>query len=148
SRHDWKPPRHGALACCSSQHVFPGAAQPHRTVDDAGHAVSLGEVPPRFLCFRIEVFREQAEARSAAQHVLEQLPRLIGAPDRRKGVDVPERADVESVLGLAEIVGGTVAEHVLAAPQVLLNSRSEEHTSELQSRENLVCRLLLEKKKK
>src|SRR5690606_40821227 len=28
-----------------------------------------------------------------------------------------------------------------------LNLRSEEHTSELQSRENLVCRLLLEKKK-
>src|SRR5207302_7899013 len=27
------------------------------------------------------------------------------------------------------------------------HSRSEEHTSELQSRENLVCRLLLEKKK-
>src|SRR5690606_40494531 len=31
--------------------------------------------------------------------------------------------------------------HVLGTP------RSEEHTSELQSRENLVCRLLLEKKK-
>src|SRR5207302_2908108 len=29
----------------------------------------------------------------------------------------------------------------------LLQLRSEEHTSELQSRENLVCRLLLEKKK-
>src|SRR5207302_3847648 len=28
-----------------------------------------------------------------------------------------------------------------------LATRSEEHTSELQSRENLVCRLLLEKKK-
>src|SRR5690606_39928911 len=28
-----------------------------------------------------------------------------------------------------------------------LGERSEEHTSELQSRENLVCRLLLEKKK-
>src|SRR5690606_39481992 len=28
-----------------------------------------------------------------------------------------------------------------------LRQRSEEHTSELQSRENLVCRLLLEKKK-
>src|SRR5690606_39810594 len=27
-----------------------------------------------------------------------------------------------------------------------MNNRSEEHTSELQSRENLVCRLLLEKK--
>src|SRR5207302_9409734 len=32
--------------------------------------------------------------------------------------------------------------------EVLAIGRSEEHTSELQSRENLVCRLLLEKKKK
>ena len=31
---------------------------------------------------------------------------------------------------------------------MITNSRSEEHTSELQSRRNLVCRLLLEKKKK
>src|SRR2546430_11645438 len=30
----------------------------------------------------------------------------------------------------------------------LINPRSEEHTSELQSQSNLVCRLLLEKKKK
>src|SRR5690606_42100289 len=29
-----------------------------------------------------------------------------------------------------------------------ISARSEEHTSELQSRENLVCRLLLEKKKR
>src|SRR5690606_40336120 len=33
------------------------------------------------------------------------------------------------------------------ATQVKTAARSEEHTSELQSRENLVCRLLLEKKK-
>src|SRR5690606_40164737 len=38
---------------------------------------------------------------------------------------------------------GGVLEHVL---EVL--ARSEEHTSELQSRENLVCRLLLDKKNK
>src|SRR5688572_31721662 len=31
---------------------------------------------------------------------------------------------------------------------LLLRDRSEEHTSELQSQSNLVCRLLLEKKKK
>src|SRR5690606_39963837 len=31
--------------------------------------------------------------------------------------------------------------------ELLLLQRSEEHTSELQSRENLVCRLLLDKKK-
>src|SRR3989475_7887207 len=33
-------------------------------------------------------------------------------------------------------------------PGVSLEERSEEHTSELQSQSNLVCRLLLEKKKK
>src|SRR2546430_10723281 len=32
--------------------------------------------------------------------------------------------------------------------QRILGQRSEEHTSELQSQSNLVCRLLLEKKKK
>src|SRR5690606_41880104 len=36
----------------------------------------------------------------------------------------------------------------LASDRLQLGTRSEEHTSELQSRENLVCRLLLEKKKK
>src|SRR3712207_6888805 len=35
----------------------------------------------------------------------------------------------------------------LLAPRPLLLLRSEEHTSELQSRQYLVCRLLLEKKK-
>src|SRR5690606_41791481 len=40
-------------------------------------------------------------------------------------------------------------EHVrpLFTDQPAQHERSEEHTSELQSRENLVCRLLLEKKK-
>src|SRR2546430_12384240 len=33
-------------------------------------------------------------------------------------------------------------------PQEIAKLRSEEHTSELQSQSNLVCRLLLEKKKK
>src|SRR3712207_7123777 len=42
-----------------------------------------------------------------------------------------------------------VRELLEAAPglKVLVTSRSEEHTSELQSRQYLVCRLLLEKKK-
>src|SRR5690606_40653379 len=35
----------------------------------------------------------------------------------------------------------------LSIQYVMFNARSEEHTSELQSRENLVCRLLLEKTK-
>src|SRR2546427_7188866 len=36
----------------------------------------------------------------------------------------------------------------LSSPTMGTASRSEEHTSELQSQSNLVCRLLLEKKKK
>src|SRR2546428_3828267 len=36
----------------------------------------------------------------------------------------------------------------LGEPPLVLAQRSEEHTSELQSRSDLVCRLLLEKKKK
>src|SRR3712207_8935279 len=43
-------------------------------------------------------------------------------------------------LELVAEVGGTVGGHALF-------TRSEEHTSELQSRQYLVCRLLLEKKK-
>src|SRR5436309_7958447 len=38
------------------------------------------------------------------------------------------------------------AQHPLGAEGERRDHRSEEHTSELQSRENLVCRLLLEKK--
>src|SRR5688572_31253036 len=41
---------------------------------------------------------------------------------------------------------GAVHHPALALPLAL--DRSEEHTSELQSQSNLVCRLLLEKKKK
>src|SRR2546430_13683975 len=48
-------------------------------------------------------------------------------------------------------VGPDVAHLLLAQPLHLLEVvevlRSEEHTSELQSQSNLVCRLLLEKKK-
>src|SRR3712207_8601580 len=48
------------------------------------------------------------------------------------------------------VLGGRDApgdrEHLLAGGDVVLDVRSEEHTSELQSRQYLVCRLLLEKK--
>src|SRR5690606_41362732 len=59
----------------------------------------------------------------------------------RLGVLMPKRY----LLGRT-FMHGTVRDAILAAYAEL--NRSEEHTSELQSRENLVCRLLLEKKKK
>src|SRR5690606_41015119 len=63
-------------------------------------------------------------------------------------------ADVTSEEQVAAAVGFAVQQHgrldcmVNNAGMIgVVGSRSEEHTSELQSRENLVCRLLLEKKK-
>src|SRR3712207_8979233 len=44
--------------------------------------------------------------------------------------------------------GGAVADDVPERVAIAQLVRSEEHTSELQSRQYLVCRLLLEKKKK
>src|SRR5688572_32000471 len=58
--------------------------------------------------------------------------------DRRDG---RPRVDVRGQLGPRE-EGGAVEDEALAG-----RLRSEEHTSELQSQSNLVCRLLLEKKK-
>src|SRR5690606_40856344 len=48
----------------------------------------------------------------------------------------------------AESKRGDIGREWWGQQWVEVMERSEEHTSELQSRENLVCRLLLEKKKK
>src|SRR5690606_41235672 len=58
------------------------------------------------------------------------------------GESGPEQCPARGVAGLFADLTDRAADHV-----VDLDRRSEEHTSELQSRENLVCRLLLEKKK-
>src|SRR5690606_10537223 len=48
----------------------------------------------------------------------------------------------------SSVIGkGRKGREVFISPELSNGPRSEEHTSELQSRENLVCRLLLEKKK-
>src|SRR3712207_6958501 len=58
-------------------------------------------------------------------------------------------ADQVDIKVLVDGVGGVQVDGVTLHTAVLVPSRrSEEHTSELQSRQYLVCRLLLEKKKK
>src|SRR3712207_8013386 len=58
----------------------------------------------------------------------------------------PSATDTRQVV----LAGETTPEslHLRRRCPIRLSSRSEEHTSELQSRQYLVCRLLLEKKKK
>src|SRR5215217_8655190 len=61
---------------------------------------------------------------------------------------VPPTAVVRPAVGRPRPRVSTVAPPVRATlPPVCSRPRSEEHTSELQSRQYLVCRLLLEKKK-
>src|SRR3712207_7147877 len=65
----------------------------------------------------------------------------------RRGED-EEGLDVGGVGAGRGAVGGAVREVAVVVRAQDLDARSEEHTSELQSRQYLVCRLLLEKKKK
>src|SRR2546430_8880472 len=52
------------------------------------------------------------------------------------------------IASVSQVVASWVPKAAGVAYAAKLRGRSEEHTSELQSQSNLVCRLLLEKKKK
>src|SRR5690349_23205296 len=80
--------------------------------------------------------------------ILRMDPEQMAEPAR---VAVGRVADGDPVEGLgaelADDSGAALGEHRHVDRLRLLRLRSEEHTSELQSRRDLVCRLLLEKKK-
>src|SRR5438477_12554016 len=66
--------------------------------------------------------------------------------EQRVAGDVERYAEKHVRAALVELTGQTSRGHVELEER--MTGRSEEHTSELQSHVNLVCRLLLEKKKK
>src|SRR5690606_39530519 len=72
----------------------------------------------------------------------------FSAQDARRFNFVQEVTPVEQELSRAIEIADRISQQALLAVQAIRENarRSEEHTSELQSRENLVCRLLLEKK--
>src|SRR5205814_10417440 len=93
------------------------------------------------------------------------LPSLLSFPTRRSSDLVPDRVvphvahvqrarrigqHLEHVVLLSSRIDLTLGESLLDPALLPLgfDCRSEEHTSELQSLRHLVCRLLLEKKKK
>src|SRR5699024_12883597 len=82
-------------------------------------------------------------------------PSLLSFPTRRSS-DLPETSqpvDQGLILvcgryeGIDERVRQGWIDREISLGDYVLSGRSEEHTSELQSRFDLVCRLLLEKKK-
>src|SRR3712207_8975759 len=98
--------------------------------------------PPRSTLFPYTtLFRSDEVARHQRDaHVELELPLRAADRDRRVVAD-DLRGHLEDDLGDDRV---DLAGHDRRA----LLERSEEHTSELQSRQYLVCRLLLEKKKK
>src|SRR2546426_12035762 len=86
--------------------------------------------------------RHEADARSGVAP-LEAWARVVSSRGEAS-------AEIQRVGLLTPYTAETIAEDALRAgpgAQRILGDRSEEHTSELQSPCNLVCRLLLEKKK-
>src|SRR5690606_40502760 len=106
-----------------------------------GRAVGI-DVLPRAVPGRIGEGMKPDRARGLLEHRAREM--LL---ERRVRVVVRARA-LEGIAALADLAANVARparrpEH----PLRLVEVRSEEHTSELQSREKLVCRLLLEKKK-
>src|SRR5688572_32498141 len=79
---------------------------------------------------------------AAASTPLESIRRRIDAVDAQLHALINERAGLARQVGISKHVDG----HTVDFYRPEREARSEEHTSELQSQSNLVCRLLLEKK--
>src|SRR5256885_12688669 len=88
--------------------------------------------PPRSTLFPYTTLFRSLRADGAAEPRAGELPLPSARPRRRRGARSAERA---------------AARGAERQRRALSDARSEEHTSELQSPCNLVCRLLLEKKK-
>src|SRR5437899_5654280 len=95
-------------------------------------------IPPRKIGPRLgwSVHRHQEEAALTAKACKIQGAELVECSLRGR--------ENEGKFRWRPIVQGWITER----PGIFWKSRSEEHTSELQSLRHLVCRLLLEKKKK
>src|SRR5256886_8668114 len=78
-------------------------------------------------------------------HPLTSKVAIIG-PSRRPDADV-DYLFLQVVVDKAQVSDSQNCGNILAGVGPWSIERSEEHTSELQSQSNLVCRLLLEKKK-
>src|SRR5215510_11267280 len=98
--------------------------------------------PPRATRKRGDSGMSQTPARNAIAGTasIQNIQRQAGAPSQKVALAPPATRATMSLLKKAPNSPDTIA-------ICCSEARSEEHTSELQSRGHLVCRLLLEKKK-
>src|SRR3712207_3152124 len=83
------------------------------------------------------------ELREVTRRYYGDVPAVLVEPGIKTGV--PILMDNPKEVGADRIINAVAAVELYGGPAIVV--RSEEHTSELQSRQYLVCRLLLEKKK-
>src|SRR5260370_3633127 len=94
----------------------------------------------------VDVFRSVPESRAMLLEAMQEIQRISKA----LGIQLRPEASEISISRLDALpAGSTTSMHrdIVEGRPSEHRSRSEEHTSELQSHLNLVCRLLLEKKK-
>src|SRR2546427_416441 len=134
----------------------PGFDPGHDFVPVAGFATFVNALavsantPARNLAEYVEWVRQGAKRGSigipAPASTPEFLVRLLGEHYRLDLVAAPYRGSAPM---LADMLGNQIPAGIASVQDFMENhKRSEEHTSELQSQSNLVCRLLLEKKNK
>src|SRR6266513_1371602 len=117
-----------------------------RLANEAGVAkVSLRDIAPVLAARSLGATTVSATVEIAAAAGIQILATGgIGGVHRGAERSFDESADLEAIARHPVVVVSAGAKFVL---DLALTLRSEEHTSELQSRFDLVCRLLLEKKK-
>src|SRR2546428_1105345 len=124
----------------------PPMIQSQRKEVYAEAASVLLELGAAYRCFCTPQRLEQMRAEQRARHEPERYDRRcrsIPRPESDRRAASGERFVVRQAIP----IDGTTTFHDLVMGTVTFRNRSEEHTSELQSRSDLVCRLLLEKKK-
>src|SRR5690625_1349359 len=135
-----------------------GSGRPHAGLDRRGPA---GDVTRRY-AVQHEIRRVPSHDTAAAAQLLYDFNREYDDPTPPPDVLAARLAEVVAGGETALFVGGEGPDGVLVVrfrpdlwsqgleayvAELYVRPRSEEHTSELQSRGHLVCRLLLEKKK-
>src|SRR2546422_7500590 len=132
------------MSKCSPTRPPPSSGLESRAVD---HALSRLLAHDRIRAARHHIERTD-EGTLARQAALSAIPAPTGAEGRRAA----HVAELFRTIGLCDVmvdhagnVHGWLGKNGERSAPVV---RSEEHTSDLQSRLHLVCRLLLEKKKK
>src|SRR3712207_2765182 len=129
----------------------------HLLLSLAGHGSKAGDALRSAGATKEQLVQAVGEVRGPSR-VTDQIPEDKIRALEKFGVDLTERAakgELDPVIGrddeirrVVQVLSRRTKNNPVLIGEPGVGKRSEEHTSELQSRQYLVCRLLLEKKKK